>query len=203
MKTNSWERAWDTCGTEARVQPEVQFLWNREYLLYTLSFYFEIPSIHHASETWLAPPSPPPRSALPRQPTFPSPSFTLPSCHLSLTLARPLSPDLSPLSPSPARISFFLRYTYIRARLTTRYYPRDLSVRSSIHLSIHLSIRLCVYRSFRRFESVALLLFSLLFCSIQFHASSGLSQSNAIVRSIFGARGTVLTSSCTRMVCLV
>lgn len=71
MKTNSWERARGARtrdDTEARV-PGVQFLGNGSTSCVPYLFmYFEIPSIHHASETWLAPPSPPPRSALPRQP---------------------------------------------------------------------------------------------------------------------------------------
>lgn len=88
----------DSC---ARATPSAISLQPGSTSCTPLSFYFEIPSIHHASETWLAPPSPPPRSALPRRPTFPSPSFTLPSCHLSLSL----SPELSRES------RFFLRYT--------------------------------------------------------------------------------------------
>lgn len=48
-------------------------------------FYFEIPSIHHASETRLAPPPPPPRSALPPPANLSFAFFHLSrsSCHAS------------------------------------------------------------------------------------------------------------------------
>lgn len=52
-------------------------------------FYFEIPSIHHASETRLAPPPPPPRSALPQPANLSFLAFfhlSRSSCHALLLL---------------------------------------------------------------------------------------------------------------------
>lgn len=125
MKTNSWERARGARTrdeTEARV-PEVQFLGSGSTSCVPYLFmYFEIPSIHHASETWLAPPSPPPRSALPRQPQ---------------PFLRLLSPFLLPLSHSRSSallvtISLFLSfdaYIYIYF-VSLRNYSRN-DVRAS------------------------------------------------------------------------
>lgn len=55
-------------------------------------FYFEIPSIHHASETRLAPPPPPPRSALPQPANLSFLAFfhlSRSSCHASSSSSPP------------------------------------------------------------------------------------------------------------------
>lgn len=125
MKTNSWERARGARTrdeTEARV-PEVQFLGNGSTSCVPYLFmYFEIPSIHHASETWLAPPSPPPRSALPRQP---QPFLRL----LSPFLLPPFLTLALPLSWSQSRYSFPSMYIYIYF-ISLRNYSRN-DVRAS------------------------------------------------------------------------
>lgn len=68
-------------------------------------FYFEIPSIHHASETRLAPPPPPPRSALP-------PPANLSFAFFHLSRSSCLTRSQASSSSLPVFPSFRLRVPY-------------------------------------------------------------------------------------------
>lgn len=108
-KRNSWGINSRRAEEETRLRSllpkwdPVQFLHGEDVYLGPeprVFFYFEIPSIHHASETRLAPPPPPPRSALP-----PPANLSFAFFHLSRSSCH-LLPSSSSSSPPPV-----MRYT--------------------------------------------------------------------------------------------